>query len=813
MRSGKLFKKISLICAFLFAPAAVYLQIQTCPANINFSAGDLSFWSAQTGLMSGASLSYPPPNTGVTSIPEYTIANTGIQVITSSYNDSYGNFPSIPTINGYAYNYSVVLGSESTSWDLHSQNGNPGGFSRSIMYTINVPPGLASVPYTMTYAYAMVLENGTHNSNEQPLFKATLSTVDSVITCASPRYYLPTLNNTGAGQTGATLDTAAAIANGFSLSSRLFLSHAGQNNGGGTYLQDVWTKDWTEVTFDLSPYRGRQVFLSFEADNCVPGAHFAYAYVALRNTCAGLQISGNPLACTNTNTTYSVPSLANANYSWQVPPGWIITSGGNSNVINVTVGALGGWIIAHEVNGCADLRDTISVTTKPPTIAGRVQSDNTVCTGTNNTLLNLSGQTGKVLNWVFSVDSGAHWYYLGDTTTSYNAQNLTATTLFSAIVQNGNACRIDTSAAAMITVNPKSVGGSVLPANKTYCLGQNQNNVLTLNGEIGNVVNWQISPDNMNWTGFNPVITDTSYTLSGVTATTYLRAIIQSGVCPADTSAPATINFVNIPFPVAGIFPTSATICFGKTTPVNATITTGTDYTWSNAGTITNGGNGTVPSLPYTINAIATPKRTTDYVLTVNNAGCPNALQDTFHVDVSPRIVVFAGNDTSIVANQPLQLHAVANDSAANIFTWRPSFGLNNPNIYNPVATLGVEAGDEFTYIVRATDAAGCYGEDDIRITIFKTGPDIFVPSAFTPNDDGLNDIIKPICVGIQTLNYFRIYNRWGQLVFETREFGKGWNGRINGQLQDTNTFVFTAQGVDYLGNKLFRKGTVTLIR
>ncbi|MEJ0105301.1 MAG: hypothetical protein WDO19_23290 [Bacteroidota bacterium] len=101
-------------------------------------------------------------------------------------------------------------------------------------------------------------------------FKATLTTSTGIITCASPSYYLPTLNNatqgTGQGRTGATLDTAAALANGFKLSPVLFLSHAGQQGNNGTLLQDVWTKDWTEVTFDLSPYRGQQVTLTFESD-------------------------------------------------------------------------------------------------------------------------------------------------------------------------------------------------------------------------------------------------------------------------------------------------------------------------------------------------------------------------------------------------------------------------------------------------------------------------------------------------------------------------------------------------------------------
>ncbi len=196
---------------------------------------------------------------GLTTVSEYSISNTGIQVITSSGSDPFGFFPTIPTINGYAYNYSILLGSTATSRALSTSGGgrNPGGFTRAITYNINVPAGSTSEPYTMTYAYAMVLENGTHNSSEQPLFKATLSTHDSIITCASPGYYLPTFNNAsggggGSSGTGATLDTATALANGFSNSPVPFLSFSGNGNQNGTLLYDVWTKGWTEVTFDLS---------------------------------------------------------------------------------------------------------------------------------------------------------------------------------------------------------------------------------------------------------------------------------------------------------------------------------------------------------------------------------------------------------------------------------------------------------------------------------------------------------------------------------------------------------------------------------
>ncbi len=815
VRQGLVVVVLLLLASFTFA------QNQQCPSNINFSSGDMRFWSARTGLLNGGFQLYPPPNNGLRIIPEYTMSSTGVEVISTQGSDLYGSFPLIPTINGYSYGYSVKLGSSATSFDLRAANGgttsNPGGFVRALSYTIDVPAGSPAVPFTMTYAYAMVLENGTHNSNQQPLFKAILSTEDSTVTCASPQYYLPTFNDagsggTGSGSTGATLDTAAALANGFSLSPVPFLSHTGNNNVSGTLLYDVWTKAWTEVTFDLSAYRGRQVTLTFETDNCAPGGHFAYAYVAVRNTCAGLEISGSPVACANTNMTYSIPALAGAVYNWTVPAGWTIVSGANSNILNVIAGTNGGQIIAHEINGCADLRDTLNVTTTLATIPGQVNSNNTVCSGTNNTLLSLAGERGTVINWISSTD-GLSWNIIGNQTTSYTAQNLTSTTQYRALVQNGAACRIDTSAAAIITVDPRTVAGTISPASTTICLGQNADNLLTLSGHTGAVENWQRSFDNNSWAGVIPVNNAAVHPVLGVNTTQYYRAVVKSGVCPADTSSIATINFANVPYPAAVITPDFSTICFGTTANLNATITTGTSYTWSNTSTLTSQGSGNVTTIPQVINAIASPRSSTSYVFSLTNAGCPNIYRDTFVVQVRPRIVVFAGNDTSIVANQPLQLEATVNDPTATNFNWSPGTGLSFTNIYNPVATLGPEYGDYITYIVRATNPDGCYGEDDIRITVFKTGPDIFVPTGFTPNNDGINDKVFPICVGISRLEYFRVFNRWGQLVFQTNRIGDGWDGRIKGQLQDTNNFVFMVQGTDYTGRVIFKKGSIMLIR
>lgn len=792
-------------------------QMQTCPANINFAMGDLSFWSARTGLVNGASVNYPAPNTGRSAITEYNISATGVQVITSSTNDQYGGFPTIPTINGYAYNYSVKLGSNATSYDLKAST-NPGGFQRSITYLIDVPAGPVTVPYTMTYAYAMVLENGTHNSNEQPMFKATLSVGGTIITCASPHYYLPTLNDGkpdqgGGSTTGATLDTAKALANGFTNSPVLFLSHAGLQGNTGTWLRDVWTKGWTEVTFDLSPYRGQQVTLTFETDNCAPGAHFAYAYVALRNTCAGLEISGYSPACSNTPGVYSIPALAGATYTWNVPAGWTINSGSSTNSINVTPGISGGSISVNEVNGCANLNAVLPVTVTPPTVAGQVINDAEVCTGTNSTLLNLNGQVGNVVRWIYSTN-GSRWDSISNKTTNYTAVNLTTTTMFKALVQNGDACSVDTSAVATVKVDPKSIGGNLSPATTEVCIGQTVNSTFTLSGNSGLVYNWQRSFDQTNWNNFSPVNTDSTYSINSLSSDIYYRVVVKSGVCPADTSSVAYVHLINVPFPNATINPDSTTICYGKTAQLNANITIGTSYTWTPAGSLTNQGNGTISSLPYTINAVASPNSSTSYMLKVFNAGCPNALTEIFHVTVLPKIYVFAGNDTAIVNNQHLQLNATMGDAGPYQFSWSPPTGLNFTTIQNPVAILNSSMVDEsITYIVRATNSVGCYAEDTINVKVFKTAPDIFVPSGFTPNGDGLNDVIRPILVGIKQLQYFRIYNRWGQLVFSTTQSGKGWDGTISGQPQSTNNFVYVAQAIDYTGKVISRKGNVMLIR
>ncbi len=239
------------------------------------------------------------------------------------------------------------------------------------------------------------------------------------------------------------------------------------------------------------------------------------------------------------------------------------------------------------------------------------------------------------------------------------------------------------------------------------------------------------------------------------------------------------------------------TICFNTTAQLNAT-TDGMLLSWSPTAGLNN---------PASLTPVATLKTTTTYVLSTSNAlGCIS--RDTVRIAVDPEVIAFAGSDTAVVIGQPLQFTA----SGGLTYSWSPAVALNNPNIYNPKAFYDGSF-DSIRYTVTVKDSIGCSDDATVLVKVFRTAPKVFVPTAFTPNRDGRNDFVAPIAVGLTKLDYFRIYNRWGQLVFETTVNGKGWDGRLGGQEQASATYVWIVRGTDYTGKVVFDKGTVTLIR
>lgn len=196
--------------------------------------------------------------------------------------------------------------------------------------------------------------------------------------------------------------------------------------------------------------------------------------------------------------------------------------------------------------------------------------------------------------------------------------------------------------------------------------------------------------------------------------------------------------------------------------------------------------------------------------LTVSNTvGCRDTATQT--VTAPEDLKAFAGGDTNIVAGQTLQLQA----SGGTRYLWSPAAGLSATDISNPVAFFPSSTPEKaYTYKVTVFNDVGCMDSAFIRVTVFQSMPDVFVPSAFTPNGDGLNDFFQPVAAGIRQIDAFRIYNRWGQLVYNAgATHSRGWDGSVNGTPQPTGTFVWFLKAVDYTGKPILKKGTVTLIR
>ena len=238
---------------------------------------------------------------------------------------------------------------------------------------------------------------------------------------------------------------------------------------------------------------------------------------------------------------------------------------------------------------------------------------------------------------------------------------------------------------------------------------------------------------------------------------------------------------------------TSATL-HGKATNLSGSV----KYLWTPSRDIINPNSATTIVRPKNIRANA-------YVLQVSDSyGCNFKVYDEVIVTMNPPVPAFAGNDTVALIGIQFQLFG----SGGIKYLWSPANLLNNPLLQNPIAIL--QNDNKFNLLVK--DTLGCIGTTSVNIKVYKSAT-YYIPNAFTPNGDRINDVFRAIAPGIQQTNYFRIFNRWGQLMFETKDATKGWDGTYMGVMQPTAVYVWIIKGLDVSGKIVELKGTVTLIR
>lgn len=238
------------------------------------------------------------------------------------------------------------------------------------------------------------------------------------------------------------------------------------------------------------------------------------------------------------------------------------------------------------------------------------------------------------------------------------------------------------------------------------------------------------------------------------------------------------------------------TVCMNSNVVVAAS--GGDQYQWLLPAGISDPGNASV-------NWPSTGNTTFSVVVSENECGQKDTLFTTVSTLPLPQVTAQSSNDISC-AVPFAKLSAVGN---GRTFEWSPATGLSDPHINNPVATPKTNT----VYIVTVTDGNGCRNTDSVLINV-KFTDKVFagMPNAFTPNGDGIND-----CFGLRPFGQvknldFRIYNRFGQLVFQANNSNDCWNGTFKGVPQDAGVFVFTVTGSTEC-QQINYKGTVTLIR
>jgi gliding motility-associated-like protein len=194
------------------------------------------------------------------------------------------------------------------------------------------------------------------------------------------------------------------------------------------------------------------------------------------------------------------------------------------------------------------------------------------------------------------------------------------------------------------------------------------------------------------------------------------------------------------------------------------------------------------------------------YLRATDVTGCNST--DSVYIDVH-EVQVNAGPDTSLCDGQTALLQGTA--STTNIL-WSPATGLSDVTVLNPQFNNA----ESVEYVLVATDSFGCKASDTVLINIGKCESYLKVPQAFTPGSDGHNDLFTVFGKNINQYE-IRIYNRWGELVYQSRDVNElntgGWDGTYKGALQQTGTFVYYITARDSNNQPLEKKGNLTLIR
>jgi len=478
------------------------------------------------------------------------------------------------------------------------------------------------------------------------------------------------------------------------------------------FSSGVTTIPNTTTTLTITNLSATRYYRAVVTSGLCALAYSSTATITVNPTSTGGSLAGNATVCSGTNSTTFTLSGHTGNVTrWE----WSLVSdfsSGVNTVANVTTILTSTNLTATRfyravvTSGvCSETNSTTgTVTVNPTSVGGTIAGGATVCTGTNSTTLTLSGHTGSVTRWEWSLvsDFSSGVNTVANVTTTLTATNLTATRYFRAVVTSG-ICSSANSGSATITVSPSSVAGSV-SGGATVCSGTNST-VLTLTGNTGSI-QWQSSSNDITFNNISGE-TNSTYTATNLTSTTYYRVVATSGACSA-----ANTNSVAViidPTSVAGTISGNTTACNGtNSTTLTLSGNTGTIQWQSSTNNITYNNISGETSSTYTATNLSS---TTYYKAVVTSGVCSSSTSAAFTLSVvNPSI-----SDPSLVSGD---------------YVWRGSDALSTDSVdWLVPSNWYVFDGSNFNVAVSLPTK-------DINVfipgvsTCFKANPHIFTTTA-----------------------------------------------------------------------------------
>lgn len=797
-------------CALLVTGNVVFGQ---CPPNIDFEEGTFTGWKLYDGTVAAVN------GSNVITLDESSFPISGRHQIIGPNITSVDEFGGFSKHSPDGSNYSVKLGNKN------------GGQAEGISYEFTIPPGANQ--FSLTYYYAVVFEDPGHAPSEQPRLVINIENVtdNTTIGCSSFDFI------------------ASSGMPGFFKSP---LTSSGT---------PIWCKDWAATAINLDGNAGKTIRIFFKTADCTFQVHFGYAYIDVSTQCgssfvgasycpldpevnitapAGYQnytwynsdfsqtlgntqtltLTGaqaaaatalqvklepyNGYGCTNTLTAYLTPDLSvvadagpdlqpcdefsvqlgtvpvnNIKYSWSPTTGLSDPHIANP-FLTVQPGTVTYTLTATSAGGgCIDT-DDVMVENKLPQNGITLTGSASYCTG--------SGQT-TVLS-VYPADN-IQWYkddapIPGATSTQYT---VTDGGLYKAVLSSSTGCSVTTDV-KQIDIYPAPAAAFTVD-NASQCFGENQfvftNGSTVASGELA--YTWDFAD------GITGSTRDITHKFAAPGTYNVKLHITGNGGCFADDNLTVVVKpSATADFAVQPVCINLPLTVVNKTTAPGAAVV---NYLWDFANTQTSAAE--TPAYSYSVPGTYLIK------LSASTPECPVPTIKEIPVVIDAPAAAVRYADQPAIINFPEELNP---RQIGSTVLWSPATYLDNPNSYHPKFKGAVPQ----LYTVTLTTSTGCVTVDTLLVKPYKKIK-INVPTAFTPDGDGYNDVLRPVLFGFKKVNYFRVFNRWGKLVFESKDDQKGWNGKIDNVLQDMQSFIWMIEAEDVDGVVHREQGSTILLR